>query len=629
MAQSNTTNNNNITAAYIDLATYDEIDKSLYGGKNAITYFTRYIKRSSWFSTIPITLRVDGSPSQPYYKITRTGDFLLRNWLRFTLPEVPATRVAPTLPDQSNRNQYYWFLKSSKNWGDKPSLYTGSSGSPASPSICNPCNFTNPGPFRVPDAGAEPSTDPSINTLFEPNLALADQPAFAVTIATDVAWTKNVGHNIFETNSNTGSITLLFNELPVQTFDNVWLDFWSQLSLDASKATVYSYMIGNRPELIDWNASLPRTSDINVNLPFFYYRDTGVSLPTAALPYNDMRIVFNFVRNPFALLRLRRRVCWQDLSYDTTTVMGLGPVGYVSDAGDVQCSVIASSYRPFGLTSSGTVDSDLLTGFMDDADPNGTNETLTIYGIQLSETLFFQLQLPTVWAEYAIVSNQERAAMTRGPRDILIEQVQLYDQVVESANNGIDAFNDIVFNIDIRFNYPMKALFWGAWNEYASRILGLYSTYTTDGYCVNEEADKLTRTYLIDGDLIPGRNPITFTSLLYENTARLDRMPTDYFTQVEPFYKWASAAVYRGYQTYSYAQKPLSVDPTGSTNYSKLTVSMEFTFNVPRNPQPGDDGFGEEGSPSPFNRNRFSIKIRGLNMNIVRISGGALGFPSW
>ena len=56
-------------------------------------------------------------------------------------------------------------------------------------------------------------------------------------------------------------------------------------------------MIGNTPELAGvpagLNEDLPETV-LNLPLPLFYSRDSGVALPTAALPYNDMRINFSF-----------------------------------------------------------------------------------------------------------------------------------------------------------------------------------------------------------------------------------------------------------------------------------------------------------------------------------------------
>ena len=50
-------------------------------------------------------------------------------------------------------------------------------------------------------------------------------------------------------------------------------------------------MIGNLSQLVDPKQSLPETT-LNLPLPFFYSRDSGVALPTAALPYNEMRISF-------------------------------------------------------------------------------------------------------------------------------------------------------------------------------------------------------------------------------------------------------------------------------------------------------------------------------------------------
>ena len=52
-------------------------------------------------------------------------------------------------------------------------------------------------------------------------------------------------------------------------------------------------MIGNVSSLTDPAISLP-ASTLNLPLPFFYGRDSGIALPTAALPYNEMRINFSF-----------------------------------------------------------------------------------------------------------------------------------------------------------------------------------------------------------------------------------------------------------------------------------------------------------------------------------------------
>ena len=52
-------------------------------------------------------------------------------------------------------------------------------------------------------------------------------------------------------------------------------------------------MIGNQTALSTPQVYIPQQS-LNLPLPFFFSRDSGVSLPTAALPYNDLKIKFMF-----------------------------------------------------------------------------------------------------------------------------------------------------------------------------------------------------------------------------------------------------------------------------------------------------------------------------------------------
>ena len=79
-------------------------------------------------------------------------------------------------------------------------------------------------------------------------------------------------------------------------------DFWAAFTVPAGKQNGYNNMIGNIPSLIapvpnnaGPNASRGlKQATLNLPLPLFYGRDSGVALPTAALPYNDMRLNFSF-----------------------------------------------------------------------------------------------------------------------------------------------------------------------------------------------------------------------------------------------------------------------------------------------------------------------------------------------
>ena len=69
------------STAFIDLATYDNYEKVMYGLDNAVTYFVRETVRSTWFTQIPIRLNMDGADTDFgktfSAQISRAGDYLV------------------------------------------------------------------------------------------------------------------------------------------------------------------------------------------------------------------------------------------------------------------------------------------------------------------------------------------------------------------------------------------------------------------------------------------------------------------------------------------------------------------------------------------------------------------------
>lgn len=84
----------NLTSGFIDLATYDELEKYMYGGMDATAYFVRQTRKATWFTQVPVVLsRASGSPNlgqEWSVSISRAGDYLLYTWLRVVLPPVAA-----------------------------------------------------------------------------------------------------------------------------------------------------------------------------------------------------------------------------------------------------------------------------------------------------------------------------------------------------------------------------------------------------------------------------------------------------------------------------------------------------------------------------------------------------------
>ena len=69
----------NVTSGFIDLATFDEIEKYMYGGPDATAYFVRETRKSTWFTQVPVILsRAAGQAdfNQDWSSsVSRAGDF--------------------------------------------------------------------------------------------------------------------------------------------------------------------------------------------------------------------------------------------------------------------------------------------------------------------------------------------------------------------------------------------------------------------------------------------------------------------------------------------------------------------------------------------------------------------------
>lgn len=452
----------NITSGFIDLATYDELEKYLYGGASATAYFVRETRKATWFTLVPVVLsRANGNGdfgTDHSVNISRAGDYLLATWLRVTTPVV-------SLNSQYSTNPNLW-----------------------------------------------------------------------------IRWTRNFMHNLIQ------ECCITFNDLSAARFDNFHLDFWAAFTVPAGKRNGYNNMIGDFSDMTNPAKSLASFT-LNLPLPFFYARDSGVALPTAALPYNEMRITYSF-RN------------WSDLLIlDNLALLPANPSG--------PC--------PLNYINNGVAP---------------------------------QLQLCQTWANYAIVSNDERKRMACAPRNILIEQVQ---------TAPLQSFNPLTNtspSYDLRFSHAIKVLFFACRN---TTVAPEWSNYTAATPVVSLNPNGAVVNFTPSGAV----DPIATTSLTYENTARLSNMGSDYYSLVQPWYHAPVIPLETGYHMYSYSLDFICLDPKGSTNYGKLTnvsiapVASQGAVVAANGAGPAEPALS---GASWANTYRFVTTV--VNNNIVRISGG-------
>jgi hypothetical protein len=257
-----------------------------------------------------------------------------------------------------------------------------------------------------------------------PQLELV-QPGGVTGIFLDssIRWTRNLMHNLFE------KVSISFNELVVQEFDNYWLDFNYQFRKPGSKRVGYRNMIGDIGSMttpVAPGVPLGTGGYFSVTFPLFFAEDSGIALPVAALPFNDIKINYVFRR-------------WEELIvvFPGTLATG-GP-------GGPGTGTAASSTNVFRFGS--------------------TTEKPALID-------------PQTQAHYAIVHNDERVKMGDAPRDILIHQIQ---------STQVAPFKDISTRttFDIRLSHAIVLFCFAAQNVSLLRVNsgmsgGEWSNYTTE-----------------------------------------------------------------------------------------------------------------------------------------------------
>jgi hypothetical protein len=212
-----------------------------------------------------------------------------------------------------------------------------------------------------------------------------------------------------------------------------------------------------------------------------------------------------------------------------------------------------------------------------------------------------------VWANYAIVSNDERKRMACGPRDILIEQVQTAPrQTFVPSQNAAPSF-------DIRFSHAIKVLFFAVRN---STFLAEWSNYTCASPVPGIAVNNVSPSGAVD--------PILQTSLIYENSQRLSQMGSDYFSLVNPYFHAPVIPLETGYHMYSYSLDFIALDPMASTNFGKLT-NVSMVPEASDGAKTASNGTGAADSGADFKQS-FEFIVTAVNNNIIRVSGGALGY---
>ena len=378
---------------------------------------------------------------------------------------------------------------------------------------------------------------PQLQTTY----VFSEAVAAPVTIV-PARWTDDIGHHLIH------DCTVTIGGSQIDKHYGDWLQIWSQLTLDESKRNGYNDMIGNRYELMG-NNGRPVIDDAwltenntSGNYPF----SSTFTVPAAQI---DVPLQFWFCRDPALAIPL------VSLPYH-----------------DVR---IAFNFRP--------LDHIVIPPMVIGA-PEDVAKVTVRYNV-LSDLL------PTVYANYVFLDNNERKRFAQHAQEYLIEQLQYYEGPAPQGQ----------VDINLNFNHPTKELVFVAQKQThvahnctdvtssSYNIANQLSNYQYTGY--NAVANKWA---MVDGYThgMPEYgnmsttygNPIEKAEIMTNGTARVKESDAIFFNRVQPYMYHSCIPQAAGINLYSFALKPESIQPSGTINFSRIdntTLRLRLKTQVP------------------------------------------------
>jgi len=98
------------------------------------------------------------------------------------------------------------------------------------------------------------------------------------------AWVKRLGHSIID------YVSIYIGGDIIDKHYGEWIDIWYELTSSYNMDESYMKMIGNVPELTDFNKDAKPSYTIYVPLVFWFNRHNGMALPLVSLQYHDVQL---------------------------------------------------------------------------------------------------------------------------------------------------------------------------------------------------------------------------------------------------------------------------------------------------------------------------------------------------
>lgn len=374
---------------------------------------------------------------------------------------------------------------------------------------------------------------------------------------------------------NVGFAAIEYVEFKIngQTIDKQygeWMYIWSQLSHSFDKRTTYDYMTKSSAQNGPFTAYVP--------LQLWFCRNYGSALPLVALQYHDVELDIQL--RPLSELYNFGDYYYYDLTNTGGNVYQKGSTG-LTFVNDVDGKTLVYTL------SNGTVGEETITYTSPTTITLTSAPEATLTGAYIKPTYTLtntsaQYSDIRLYADFIFLDTYEQKYFAQQDHRYLIEQIQYNEGESVSANSTS-------LNMKIRFNLPVKELIWiKQINDNVANNLQFNFESTPDQY-YELPTDDITR----------------FT-IQYNNEERINERNGEYFRLLQPLEHHTNVPRTKYIYLYSYALYPEKLEPSGSSNFSKIDkVNLRFTFRA--------------------NQRAGIIRVYGVNYNVLRIENGMGG----
>jgi hypothetical protein len=241
--------------------------------------------------------------------------------------------------------------------------------------------------------------------------------------------------------------------------------------------------------------------------------------------------------------------------------------------------------------------------------------------------------------EYIHLDKDERVLFSSKQLEYMITQVQ------SSLNNPIqlytssmtnEKYEDLTHRFDLRFNHPVKSIFWGIKDNYVDlssvnlsnnlydNTTGiLYYNYWRNANYLREQM-KECNIVMNGKDVTEPLQPQYFRFVQdyqhHLNSSLLNVYNSNKTSNNAPNYKSNIYPVGMGFYNYNFAFNPSETQPSGSVNFSKLEQA-QLKIKLYRD----KDNFTYSTTTLTSNLTAKYINIYALSINVLRIMSGKAG----